>query len=74
MLRSKHECEQMNAVYEALDALQPTTKQLKTMYDEAIIQTTSTNKENNQHTELFIYQLIEHTRRRIKKENNHGHD
>ena len=66
-IRSTAECEQMNAVYAALDELRPTTDQLRELWREAVLQATNGTEEDRRAASLFVYQIREHIRRRTTK-------
>lgn len=56
----------MNAVYAALDALQPTADQLRELWREACLRATIGDDAERRHAALFVYQLREHIRRRLR--------
>ncbi len=66
-LRSTEECEQMNAIYDMLDRLQPSASQLRVLYQEAALLASSCSDEDYRYFALFVYQLHEHVRRRLAK-------
>jgi len=68
LLRSTHECEQMNAVYAGLRWA--SGRQLSTLYKEARLSQCQAiadhDDESDRHCGLFIYQLIWEANRRIE--------
>lgn len=62
-MRSTAECQQMNAVYAALDALRPTAGQIRELWTEALIPAS----QGDERAALFAYQLREHVRRRVER-------
>ena|GEM_PF-6539131 len=63
-VRSTAECQQMNAIYDMLDELQPTADQLKTLWKGAVNHATM-HPEDEAACQLFVNQLVYHVQRRI---------
>jgi hypothetical protein len=63
--RPTAECQQMNAIYDALEALRPNGQQLLDMFAEVRLEAAAGKTEEDRRlASLFLYQLWEHVSRR----------